>query len=476
MKQEKNKSFIDKIWNFFASVRFAVLIFTLIAATSVVGTVLEQRAEQAKNIQVLSRIFGESAAPGLYTFFNALGFMDMYRSWWFLALLVLFAVNLIVCSLDRLPRIWSLATEPISPLPEETIKKFLIHKEFTIKGSMDSLRDLVLKAAKGIGFSCSVREEEKGLQFLAQKGNYSRLGVYLTHFSILIILAGALVGGEFGFKGFMEVGEGTVSNTAFGGGKELNLDFYVRCDNFDVEFYGMSDMPKEYRSWLTVIKNGKEVMKKSITVNDPLTYEGITFYQSSYGLIPNSLGNGIFIFSVVSKDGKSSVLNLRMGDSFQIPGTNVTGKIQNFSPALRIMNGQPFTYADMMNNPAVFIDFTEAGKHLFSGWIFKRNPETWQLPDGNRVEFDNYWGVEYTGLQVRKDPGVWVVYLGCILMSIGLFIAFFMSHQKLWVKLVQEKSGARIIIGANTNKNRGALERKIEKLASVLNSRQGGDK
>jgi cytochrome c biogenesis protein len=476
LEQDKNKSFIDKVWNFFASVRFAIIIFTLIAATSVVGTILEQRAEPEKNLQVLSRIFGESAAPTLYTVFNSLGFMDMYRSWWFITLLVLFAVNLIICSVDRLPRIWRLVKEPISPLPEETIRKFLIHKELAMKGSADSLREVILHAAKGIGFSCREEKEEKGLQFFAQKRNFSRLGVYLTHFSILVILAGALVGGQFGFKGFMEVGEGTVSNTAFGRGKELNLDFYIKCDNFDVEYYGMSDMPKEYRSWLTVIKDGKEVMTKSITVNDPLTYEGITFYQSSYGIIPNSLGNGIFIFTVASKDGKSSILNLRLGDSFQIPGTNVTGKITNFSPAMRIMNGQAFTYAETMNNPAVLIDFYESGKHLFSGWIFKRNPETWQLPDGNRVEFNNYWGVEYTGLQVRKDPGVWVVYLGCILMSIGLFIAFFMSHQKIWIKLVQEKVGSRIIIGANTNKNRGALERKIEKIVSVLNSRQGGEK
>ena len=476
MEQDKNKSFIDKVWDFFASVRFAIIIFTLIAATSVVGTILEQRAEPVRNIQVLSRLFGESAAPTLYNVFNSLGFMDMYRSWWFKTLLVLFAVNLIVCSADRLPRIWRLVKEPIGPLPEERIKKFLIHRELSMKGSADSLRDGILRAAKGIGFSCHAEKEEKGWQFFAQKWNFSRLGVYLTHFSILIILAGALIGVTFGFKGFMEVGEGTVSNTAFGGGKELTTDFYIKCDNFDVEFYGMSDMPKEYRSWLTVVKDGKEVMTKSITVNDPLTFEGITFYQSSYGLIPNGLGNGIFIFTVVSKNGKSSVLNLRLGDSFQIPGTSVTGKIMDFSPALRITNGQAFTYADMMNNPAVFLDFSESGKHLFSGWIFKRNPETWQLPDGNRVEFDNYWGVEYTGLQVRKDPGVWVVYLGCILMSIGLFVAFFMSHQRIWIKLVQEKVSTRIIIGANTNKNRGALERKIEKIVSVLNLRQGGEK
>jgi cytochrome c biogenesis protein len=166
-----------------------------------------------------------------------------------------------------------------------------------------------------------------------------------------------------------------------------------------------------------------------------------------------------------------------LGDAFQIPDTNISGKILDFSPALRIdQTGHPFTYANQMNNPAVLIEFSEAGKSAFSGWLLKRHPETWQLPDGSRVEFIDYWGVQFTGLQVRKDPGVWVVYLGCITMSIGLFIAFFMSHKKIWIKAVEEKNNTRVIIGATANKNRPAFERQIDKIISMLKKRQEGGK
>jgi cytochrome c biogenesis protein len=475
--QEK-KTIIDRIWDFFASVRCAIIIFALISVTSIVGTILEQRVDPAKNLQILSRLFSQSLAPSLYTFFDALGFMNMYHSWWFTSLLVLFAVNLIICSFDRVPKIWKLVIEPVAPLPEEKIKKFLINREIAFKGTPDQLKDSVLEALKGIGLRCREEKEEGGYQFFTQKGNYSRLGVYITHFSILFILIGAIIGMKFGFKGFMEIPEGTGSNIVFSDdNQEKQLDFSVRCDNFNVEFYGMSDMPKEYRSWLAIVKDGKEVMKKSITVNDPLTYEGITFYQSSYGLVPNALNQGIFIFKIISKDGQSSLLNLRLGDSFPIPGTGITGKIADFSPALKFNStGQAFTYAEQMNNPAAFVDFSEAGKHKFSGWIFRRHPETWQLPDGNRVEFYNYWGVEYTGLQARKDPGVWVVYLGCIMMSIGLFIAFFTSHRRIWVKLVGDRNTTRVIVGASVNKNRASFERKIDRMISVLNKKQGGEK
>ncbi|MBI5188668.1 MAG: cytochrome c biogenesis protein ResB [Nitrospirae bacterium] len=476
MEGERNKTSVHKIWDLFASVKLAIVIFALISLTSIIGTVLEQRAEPAKNIQILTKLFGESLAPTMYNILEKLGFIDMYHAWWFVALLIILATNIIVCSLERLPKIWKVVKEPIQPMREEQLKKFAINREIVLKGKPDKVKDAVTGAIKGAGFNYTESKEEKGYQFYSQKGNYSRLGVYVTHFSILVILIGAIIGVFFGFNGHLNLPEGAMSNVAYSGReKVIPLGFDIRCDNFDVEFYGRSDMPKEYRSYLTVIKNGREVLKKSIAVNDPLTYEGITFYQASYGLIPENFGKGIFIFRVISRDGKISNLNLRFGDTFEILNTTISGKIIDLSPALKINEkGQVFTYANQMNNPAVYIDFSESGKHKYSGWLLKRYPETWQLPEGHRVEFIDYWGVEYTGLQVRKDPGVWVVYLGCITMSIGLYIAFFMSHRRLWVRIVEERNNTRVVIGATSNKNRAAFERKINKMLSLLSKRQEG--
>jgi cytochrome c biogenesis protein len=478
MEQEKKKSFLDRIWDFLASVRLAIIIFALIAITSIVGTVLEQQVEKAKNIEVLAKIFGEKLAPHLYTLFYKLGFMDMYHSWWFVAFLILFSINIVICSLDRLPRIWRLIKEPLAPLAEDRLEKLTINRQVVIKGKLDNVKDIVTHAIKGSGFNYSETKEEHGYQFLSQKGNYSRLGVYITHFSILIVLIGAVIGTRFGFRGQLNLPEGSVSDVVYSSnGMPVPLDFEIRCDNFDAEFYNHSDMPKEYRSWLTIIKNGKEVLHKSIVVNDPLTYEGITFYQSNYGTITERLERGIFIFQIVPKDTNPYILRLRLGDTFEIAGTNISGKIIDFSPALRIDdNGRAFTYTEQLNNPAALIDFSESGKHKFSGWILKRYPETWQLPDGSRVEFIDYWGVQFTGLQVRRDPGVWVVYLGCITISIGLFIAFFMSHRKLWVKIVEEKNNTKIIVGATANKNRPSFERKIDKILSIIKKAEAGGK
>ena len=98
----------------FSSIKLAVVIFALIAITSIIGTIIEQNTAPEKNIKLIGKLFGDSIAPALYNAFDFLGFMDMYHSWWFVALLMLFAANLTVCSIDRLPRIWKLVKSLLS--------------------------------------------------------------------------------------------------------------------------------------------------------------------------------------------------------------------------------------------------------------------------------------------------------------------------------------------------------------------------
>jgi len=187
----------------------------------------------------------------------------------------------------------------------------------------------------------------------------------------------------------------------------------------------------------------------------------------------------VLILKASSKDGRSEQLNLRIGETFTIPGTTVTGTIREFSPAIAFDQGQggrAFTYAEQMTNPAIYVDFADKGTHTFSGWILKRFPKTWDLPDGNRVEFLDNWGVQYTGMQVRKDPGVLIVYLGCIIMAIGLYMTFFMSHRRVWVSMTEDKGGVKVLIGASANRNRASLERKIDKLVSTVSAGHKGGK
>jgi cytochrome c biogenesis protein len=360
----------------------------------------------------------------------------------------------------------------------EHIEKMSIKKSFSQKNKAAHIKELAVSSMNNIGFKPLESSGEEGIQLYAEKGNFTRLGVYITHLSILLILIGAVIGIFFGYNAVLNLPEGEVSSFAYKDREtKIPIGFDLRCDNFEVEYYPGSEMPKAYRSWLTVIKDGKEVMKKSIGVNDPLSYEGITFYQSSFGTVPNGMQNGILVLKVASANGKPEQVNTKIGGSFTIPGTSVTGRVANFSPALAFdQTGKAFTFAENLSNPAIFVEFSESGKMRDSGWILKRYPQTWLLKDGNKVEFLDFWGVEYTGLQVRKDPGVLIVYLGCIIMAIGLYMTFFMSHRRIWVSISEEKGGAKVVIGASANRNRAAFEQKIDKLTGIINAGQKGGK
>ncbi|MDA8091867.1 MAG: cytochrome c biogenesis protein ResB [Nitrospiraceae bacterium] len=510
------KSLWDKVWSFFSSIKLAIVIFALIALTSIVGTVIEQQAPYETNMKVLSKLVGTGLAPSVYKGLDALGFMNMYRSWWFMTLLVLFALNLLVCSIDRFPAIWRIMRTPVKPISPDQMKKMPIKDELSLPDNLNAVLENAISAMKSAGFAAKQETGPDGaVQLYAQKNAWSRSGVYVTHVSIIVILLGAMLGVLFGFKGFINLPEGYSTNVVYstnmdmsdtsqdpqranlmgavdsaGGdfqkaahlvGKSLvdfkkslisigviPLDFQVYCDQFQVQYYGQSDMPKAYRSLLTVVENGKPVVSKWIEVNHPLKYKGVMFYQASYGL-SDDLSNGRAVLAIRPVGGQTETKRLRIGDSFPMPGTNETVKLAEFNPALAFDDqGKPETYSKMMTNPAVRVEISGNGGAPVSKWIVQRYPETWSLPDGSSIGLTDFWGVQYTGLQVRKDPGVWVVYLGCILLALGLYIAFFISHKKIWIRVQPDKKGILLNVAATCPKNRHAYERDIEKLVKHL--------
>ncbi len=467
-KNEINKtSIIDRIWNFFSSVTLAVIVFALISVTSLVGTIIEQQAEPQKNILLLTKLFGQAAAPSIYKMLDSLGFTDMYRSWWFVALLFIFAANLVICSIERLPKILNTIKEKPSYLRDEYFNIMPIKRDIILQHDLTNLRDQTISALKKAGFKTNIFQSNETTQIFAEKGKYSRLGVYITHLSLLMILIGSVVGIYFGFNGYLNLLEGTQSSVAYQRNEEeIPLGFEIRCDDFDVTFYDNSDTPKAFISELTIIENNKEILKRTIAVNEPLRYKGITFYQSSYGFAPSM--ESLFKFKITSKNGKTEDIALRFGESFTIPDSKISGLISDFSPALALdKRGRLFTYADSMNNPAVFIEFFEDKKPIYNQWILKRYPETWKVPHGT-IEFKDLWKAQYTGLQVRKDPGVWLVYLGCFLMAIGLYTAFYTNHSRIWFNLMNEKGSTKVAIRATTNKYKASFEQKLDKIISNI--------
>ena len=442
-----DRSFVQSLWDFFCSLKLTISLLISLALTSIIGTIIPQGKLAPEYIASISAVKLQ-----IYT---KLGFFDMYHSIWFITLLYIFSLNLVCCSVKRLPHVFKFISQPTLVLGESLRKGFSLKQELNFTAPFDKGRE-ALAEFLGKEFAAPVVTEHDGEYHLfAQKSAWCRLGVYVVHLSILVIFVGAILGSLFGYKGFAAIVEGTsVTSIQTHSGAEIPLGFGIRCERFSVSYYD-SGAPKEFKSILTVLENGQPVKGLTnirVVVNEPLTYKGFTFYQSSFGQASESSDH---TFSAKSRSTglseqftllEGQATTLKDGTSFKLLET--TPDITQFMPG--------FT------GPAARVEVTPKGKASQTFIVLKNYPEVnAQRGDDVLFQYEGSNAKMYTGLQVAKDPGVWVVWLGCTLMVAGLFIAFFMSHKRVWV--VVSKGHARMY--GNASKNQAAFQMQFEELS-----------
>jgi cytochrome c biogenesis protein len=454
---KRSKSTMDKVWDFFISLKLAITVLILLAIASIFGTIIEQNAPMEKYHQVYT--------DASVRIMDALSLFDMYHSWWFLLLLMLFTVNLSCCTIDRLPRAVKIVRNPKLTLDEGLEKSLGQVDRWKKKGSLDAWAEKYADAmGKAIG-KPRVTKNSETVHLYAETGVVSRFGVYVTHASIVIIFIGAIVGNVFGYKGYVNIPEGeTVRQVPTRGGtRPVDLDFAVRCNKFSLTFYtdksgNPTQQPKEYASDLSIFDNGREVLRKKIVVNDPLQYKGVWFYQSSYGQMGSATAQ---VMVLDPKGAPVSNLSLAAGRKVDVPGYGfITG-----------IDYQP-DYQGL--GPALLVTLEKPGKQPAQAWLPAGRPDfDRRRNDQYAFAFGGLNQAFFTGLQVAKDPGVNIVWVGCTLMVIGIIIAFFMSHQRLWIRLTPASDGrVDVVLAGSANRNRLAFEKKFEKIQDDMKREQ----
>jgi cytochrome c biogenesis protein len=462
------RDLVARVWFFLASGKLSVIIISAISFTAGMGSVIGRQVSPDNSVGLLSRIVGASWAREVNNAVYSAGLTDIYHSWWFIGLFFLLAVNLVVCSVERFPSAWKALKDPVRPLGMDGFSSVRAGRDFVVKKSVEDALKTVCSVLGKKGFKGVVSGSEGFAQVIAEKGGYGRLGVFVTHISIPVLLIGVAIGMRFGVDGSMKLMEGESSSVVYTNkGAEFPLGFEIRCDDFDAAFYPESEYPKDYRSLLTVIDDGREVLKKEIGSDSSMTYNGFTFYQSSnYGYLPS--GDALFKFRVTAPSGHNEDVRLKFNESFSVAGTDIGVKVVDFSPALGLNeSNELFTFAQSMINPAVLVEITEGGRLKSRLWILKNYPDTWNT-DAGIIEFKDLWGSQYTGLLVRKDPGIWMVYIGCLLMVIGLYLSLFVRHTCIWIRVMNEGDMTRLTIAASADKNARGLDRRIAGLAEAL--------
>jgi cytochrome c biogenesis protein len=448
----KNKS---GIWSFFSSVKLAIFLLALIALFAIIGTVVPQREGTSELAQHMS--------PGLFSFLHKIQLFDLYHSIWFFLLMGFLSVNLIICSVDRFPMTWRRFRQKLSSDNEDVFKdnpeENVIRTGQDQKTAAGAVAALLGKKSRRV----QRQDNTKTTFFCIDRGRFAHLGVFIVHLSILILIAGAIIGSIFGTEGNVNIIEGETINTIDlrSGNRTLPLPFSVRCDKFTVELYD-SGAPKTYRSELTFLKDNKILHQGKLLVNHPITFEGFRFYQSSYGRAPE----GRAVLSLFKNEKKIRDISVGLGDAFDLPDGE--GKVH----VLRVEENL------MKMGPAVKLSVhAKSGETVF--WVFEQIKKIRQMnPDAiERIDIFNpglfrpylfvLTGMNekyYTGLQVSRDPGAPIVGAAAIWMIIGLIVVLFSYPRQIWIRIDREGKMTKISIAGRSLKNRTGLERELQHL------------
>ncbi|MBI5096569.1 MAG: cytochrome c biogenesis protein ResB [Nitrospirae bacterium] len=449
--ESKPRGVFLKVYDFLSSVKLAVVVFFLLAAGSISGTIIEQGLDPQEYITR----YGEK----WYYWINLLSLPNVYHSWWFTLLLALLAINLAVCLSKRLPTIWRAYSVVDCDFTHNLVQNFKNSTVIKFQGNAEEAKQKTLSILKRHQYKLWMENNPKGISIFAAKGRIGRLGSTLTHISIFIILSGTVVSSAIGYRTFYPVYEGTPLYIPQG-------NFYLVLDKFWIDYNEKGGI-KDYFSKLSIIDKEKKVLTKTIQVNDPLQYKGVWFYQSSYGLAWDRIAKALI--RITDKKSRKviteEVLDFRKAK--EIKGADLRLTVTNFVShfAYDPKTKQVYSQSPEHENPAIQLEIVEGGQTIATPWLFY-DPKLQGMFPIEKSKYDfvlaDYRAPQYSGLQMAKDPGVNLVWVGSALLMAGLFISFFIFHRRLWIRIEPSEKSAIIYLGGLANKDAFGFEKEMK--------------
>lgn len=437
------------LWSFFSSVKLTLVLLFLIVVFFIIATVFS-----GQDI---------SSEPDWLA--------DIHHSKVFYLLLSLFSLNLLVCSINRLPLTIKRYRADCFPDPSGIFENTSENRIIVSSKNPEDAERVAQSILSSQFVEVKRKDTEQGSLLCHEQGRFSLWGVYMVHLGVLIILAGAVIGNVWGFKGEMKLPETAESNIVHlvKRGGIHQLDFSVRCDQFMMEFYD-NGAPKSYRSEISFIKNDHVERRVSLEVNHPATFEGIRFYQASYSLSEER--RAVLTYRRTGNDNVWKIA-VRRGETFDLPLQNARATV------LRVEENM------MQLGPAVKLR-VDAGEKSIQFWVFQHIREIAEVNPGLLKEVPLFnpglfkpliFSLEridqtyVTGLQVSRDPGVPVVFIGGVMLLAGILVVFFFSHQQIWVRIQPLPEGTRICVAGRSNRYQESFNRRLDTVADRIRGR-----
>lgn len=422
-----------------ADLRLAIALLLTIALFSIAGTVIEQ----GQSLSFYQGNYPED--PALFGFLTwkvilALGLHHVYSTWWFLSLLVLFGTSLTVCTFNRqfpalkAARSWQFYQQP------RQFEKLALSAELDA-GSLASLAPLL--ETRGY----KIFQENNTLY--ARKGIAGKIGPIIVHGAMLLILLGAIWGAFTGFLAQEMIVSGDsfqVKNIIESGilsKANVPKDWGIKVNRFWIDYSSEGNIDQFYSDLSVINDEGQELERKTISVNHPLYHDGVTFYQTSWG-----------IAAVRVQINNSPIFQLPMAQLNTQGNAKIWGTWIPTKPDLS--EGISLLAKDLQGTMIVYDS---------DGNLYGAVREGMSLPV-NGVNLKVLQLLGSTGLQIKADPGVPIVYLGFGLLMLGVVMSY-VSHSQIWALEV----GERFYLGGKTNRAQVAFEREILEVIEGLKTR-----
>ncbi|MCL5073973.1 MAG: cytochrome c biogenesis protein ResB [Actinobacteria bacterium] len=452
-------SFIVSLMRLFKSIKLAVFLILILSLLGFLGTIIPQVPEEFVTNPSGYSWWLENVAYYRFGFWTlilkALGFFNVFHSFLFIAAGVLLMLNIIVCTIMRIPKIRS----------RLSVANTIRDRSFYLNGDYNAELIRSSSKAESIGpsliaifkrYRYKIKQDMYGDLFYlaADKNRFSLIGTYAVHLSLFLFVIGFILGSSIGFRdASFIIAEDNIKNIGHNTGISLGLKSFT-------DEYWTDGTPKDYRSEVAVFENGKEVKRGTIKVNHPLIYKGIRFHQMFFGpavkmLVMDSEGLVLFDNNVALPSVRISRPLQRPEGSFKLKGTDYSVVI----------------IGSAVNGTDTLIGKDEIGIEIYENTDIPVAWTTLQLGISQKIAGLNITFMEhkkYSGLQVSREPGISLIWIASFLFISGLCMVFFFPRQQIWIAVCSVSSiTTQMLVKLNSSKKFNAETEFLKLIAEI---------
>lgn len=423
-----------RLYALFYNKRFGLLLILAMAIFTLIGVLFPQAPGDALTNPETRDAWLETMRPryrGWTDPLAALGVFGVFGGIPFKIVTILLALSIIACTTHRLPTLWAQAYKPHVRVRDTFFDHARVNATTVVRADAAATATLVKDALLKRRFRTVT--DTDGVPLYADRNRFAPFGTVVAHVAFVVILAGVFVTSTFGFR-VDDLSVPVGSRIEVGRGTNLAVEARSFTDS-----YNPDGTASDYVSDLVLYSDGQQVAEQIVRVNAPLRWDGWSLNQASFGIaadlrVTDAAGAPVYSagiplgFQTQDRLYSYGKIDLEAQDLLVYVITPASGQVVPDIPA---GSAQIEVYSGEANTPT-FTRVVRPGEAVEAAgltWTFERERQ-------------------YTGLMLSRDPGAWIVWLGCALLAIGTCWTMFLRHHRLWVRLEPVKGGTRVTVGS----------------------------